>query len=61
MEDLIRSAMELNHDLAVINKRDRKWKMSFNPDPTKLAEEILISQKKNQKYIILPYSLMVLR
>ena len=50
VEDPIRSAMELNHDLAVINEWARQWKMSFNPDPTKPAEEILFSQKKSKIY-----------
>ena len=40
------SATELNHDLELINKWADQWKMCFNPDPTKLAEEILFSQKR---------------
>ena len=40
------SAEELNHDLEIINKWATQWKMSFNPDPTKPAEEILFSRKK---------------
>ena len=40
------SAAELNHDLDVINKWAVQWKMSFNPDPTKPAEEILFSVKR---------------
>ena len=43
--DRTRSAEELNHDLDRINKWAYQWKMSFNPDPTKPAEEILFSQK----------------
>ena len=39
------SAEDLNHDLDLINKWAYQWKMSFNPDPTKQAEEILFSQK----------------
>ena len=35
------TASELNHDLEVINNWAKQWKMSFNPDPTKPAEEIL--------------------
>ena len=41
------SAAELNHDLDLINKWATQWKMSFNPDPTKPAEEILFSVKRN--------------
>ena len=44
------SATELNHDLDVINKWAVQWKMSFNPDPTKPAEEILFSVKRNSPY-----------
>ena len=39
------SAEELNHDLDLINNWAHQWKMCFNPDPTKQAEEILFSQK----------------
>ena len=41
------SARELNHDLEIINKWATQWKMSFNPDPTKPAEEILFSRKRH--------------
>ena len=40
------SAQELNHDLIVISNWAKQWKMSFNPDPTKPAEEIVFSHKK---------------
>ena len=40
------SASDLNHDLDLINKWAAQWKMSFNPDPTKPAEEILFSVKR---------------
>ena len=39
------SAEELNHDLDRINKWAHQWKMCFNPDPNKQAEEILFSNK----------------
>ena len=45
--DPVTSAAELNHDLEVINQWANQWKMSFNPDPTKPAEEILFSQKRS--------------
>ena len=35
------SADELNHDLQLISQWAFQWKMSFNPDPTKPAEEII--------------------
>ena len=40
------STRELNHDLEVISNWAKQWRMSFNPDPTKPAEEILFSHKK---------------
>ena len=42
------SADELNTDLKRINDWAMQWKMSFNPDPTKPAEEILFSHKRSQ-------------
>ena len=39
------SALELNSDLAKINRWAFQWKMSFNPDPKKQAQEVIFSQK----------------
>ena len=39
------SAGELNNDLQQISQWAFQWKMSFNPDPTKPAEEIVFSRK----------------
>ena len=35
----------LNSDLQKISEWPFKWKMSFNPDPTKQAQEVIFSQK----------------
>ena len=43
--DLSASARELNDDLKKINKWAFQWKMSFNPDPSKQAQEIIFSRK----------------
>ena len=40
------TASVLNHDLEIISQWVHQWKMSFNPEPTKQAVEILFSQKK---------------
>ena len=40
------SAIDLNHDLDVINKWAHQWKLEFNPDPLKQASEVLFSCKK---------------
>ena len=39
------SAIDLNRDLNVISSWAHQWKMSFNPDPTKPAVEIIFSSK----------------
>ena len=39
------SALELNNDLAKINRWAFQWKMSLNPDPKKQAQEVIFSQK----------------
>ena len=41
------SAIELNRDLDVILMWAHQWKLEFNPDPTKQANEILFSCKKS--------------
>ena len=39
------SANRLNQDLNRINNWAFQWKMSFNPDPSKQAEEVIFSSK----------------
>ena len=43
--DSKQSAIELNSDLNKISKWAYQWKMSFNPDPTKQAQEVIFSRK----------------
>ena len=45
--DVSLSANDLNHDLAMISNWSLQWKMSFNPDPSKEANEVLFSGKIN--------------
>ena len=40
-----RTANNLNNGLKEINKWTFQWKMSFNPDPTKQAQEVIFSRK----------------
>ena len=40
------SANTLNNDLILISKWAYNWKMLFNPDPSKPAQEVLFSRKK---------------
>ena len=35
------SVKDLTHDLSLISKWAFKWKMLFNPDPTKHAQEVI--------------------
>ena len=39
------SANDLNQDLEKINQWAYQWKMNFNPDPTKQAQEVIFSRK----------------
>ena len=41
------SANNLNHDLRLIQQWAYQWKMEFNPDPPKQANEVLFSCKKS--------------
>ena len=48
VKDPLLSATELNHDLEKINQWANQWKMAFNPDPNKQANEVyfLVKPKK---------------
>ena len=46
VRDPVSAVMDLNHDLNLIRQWADKWKMSFNPDPTKQAVELTFSGKK---------------
>ena len=45
------SSSNLNEDLVKITRWAYQWKMSFNPDITKQAQEIIFSRKKKKKVI----------
>ena len=46
----VESSQDLNHDLNLINSWAHQWKMSFNPDPSKQAVEVIFSRKKSEQY-----------
>ena len=46
VHDINTSASDLNEDLEKIGNWAFKWKMNFNPDPNKQAQEIIFSRKK---------------
>ena len=48
--DITTSANEPNNDLKKISDWAFQWKMSFNPDPSKQAQELIFSRKL-KKYI----------
>ena len=45
IHDAATSANELNNDLKKISDWAFQWKMSFNPDPSKQAQEVTFSKK----------------
>ena len=49
VKDKQESADVLNEDLSLISKWASNWKMLFNPDTNKPAQEVLSSRKKNSK------------
>ena len=49
VRDMTSSANILNNDLLKINNWAYQWKMSFNPDPSKQAQEVIFLVKlRNQ-------------
>ena len=44
------AAAILNRDLLKIQQWAFQWKMSFNPDPSKQAQEVIFSRKNNKPY-----------
>ena len=48
VEDPLKSAADLNHDLEVIAKWAYQWKMALNPSPNKQANEVLFSCKQKK-------------
>ena len=49
IRDIQISANNLNKDLERISKRATQWKMNFNPDTTKQAQEVIFSRKSKKK------------
>ena len=46
--DVNTSASDISKDLKLISDWTFQWKMSFNPDPNKQAQEIIFSRKKKE-------------
>ena len=49
VHNITESANLLNSDLSKINEWALQWKMSFNPDPIKQAQEIIFSRKTSKR------------
>ena len=49
VQDITTSTVSLNNDLTKISEWAVQWKMNFNPDPSKQAQELLFSQKTCSK------------
>ena len=45
VENMSKSANELNNDLTKISTSAFQWKMNPNPDPTKQTQEVIFSRK----------------
>ena len=48
IDDPIESSIALNNDLRKIQQWAYQWKMAFNPDPSKQAQEVIFSRKRLQ-------------
>ena len=48
IHDVNTSANELNNELYHINEWAFQWKISFNPDPSKQAQEIIFRRKTKE-------------
>ena len=48
VHDPATTAAELKHNLDIITKWAHQWKMSFNPEPTKQAIEVLFSTRRTK-------------
>ena len=49
LQDITTNTVSLNNDLTKISELAVQWKMSFNPDPSKQAQELLFSRKTRSK------------
>ena len=52
--DIYKSASNLNYDLEKISYWAYQWKMQFNPDPSKQANQVIFSRKTNSNNLSYP-------
>ena len=48
VRDHINTSQKLNNDLDKVSLRSNEWKMYFNLDPSKQAQELIFSRKINK-------------
>ena len=49
LQDITTSTVSLNNELSNISQWVVQWKLNFNPDPSKQAQELLFSRKTSSK------------
>ena len=54
------TAKELNNDLVKISSWAYQWKMSFNPDPNKQAQEVIFNRKTKKNTILLSFLTIII-
>ena len=54
VQEINRSANELNCDLEKVSNWACQWKMQFDPDPNKQANEVVFSRKSNSNSFLYP-------
>ena len=55
LQNINKSANELNRDLEKVSNWAYQWRMQFNPDPNKQANKVILSQKSNSNsFLYLP-------
>ena len=50
VRNFINTPKKLNYDLDKVSLWANKWKMSFSPDPSKHAQEVIFSRRINRVY-----------
>ena len=60
INDIDVSEHELNSDLMKISMWAYQWKMSFNPDVSKQAQEVIFSKKTQKSYLTQLFHIIIL-
>ena len=59
VSDLNTSTNEINDDLKTTEACAHQWKLSFNPDSLKQAQEDVLSQKRSNSIILVLFSTLI--